>query len=58
MAVDTHYFRTIREQNGLSVDDTARLLEVQPRTVRRWENGETRPKKAYVDVLRYRLEFR
>ena len=56
--MDVHYFRTIREQNGLSVDDTARLLEVQPRTVRRWENGETRPKKAYVDVLRYRLEFR
>ena len=56
--MDARYFRTIREQNGLSVDDTARLLEVQPRTVRRWENGETRPKKAYVDVLRYRLEFR
>ena len=51
-------FRIIREKNGLSVDDAARLLEVQPRTIRRWENGETRPRKAYIDVLRYRLQFR
>jgi DNA (cytosine-5)-methyltransferase 1 len=56
--LDADDFRTMREQNGLSVDETASLFEVQPRTVRRWENGETRPKKAYVDVLRYRLQFR
>ena len=53
--MDSHSFRIIRQQNGLSINETARLLEVQPRTVRRWENGETRPKKPYVDILRNRL---
>ena len=52
-----NHFRTIREKNGLSIKETARLLDVQARTVRRWENGETRPKKAYLAVLQYRLRF-
>ena len=51
-------FKTLREQNGLSIDQTAVLLDVKPRTVRRWEVGETRAKKAYIDLLRYRLQFR
>ena len=51
-------FKTLREQNGLSIDQTAVLLDVKPRTVRRWEVGETHAKKAYTDLLRYRLQFR
>lgn len=51
------HFQVIREKNGLSIDETALLLGVQPRTIRRWESGEARPKKTYVDVLKYRLEF-
>lgn len=51
-------FRTLREQNGLSIDETAELLEVNAKTVRRWEAGETSPRRAFVEVLTHRLESR
>ena len=49
-------FRILREQNGLSAEQAAVLLGVSSKTVRRWEADETRPKLAFVEVLKGRLE--
>lgn len=54
--MEDHAFRALRELNGLSVDETADLLEVTPKTVRRWESGQNSPQKANVELLRQRLE--
>lgn len=54
--MEDHAFRALRELNGLSVDETADLLEVTPKTVRRWETGQNSPQKANVELLRQRLE--
>ena len=51
-------FRALREMNGLSIDETAEFLEMNPKTIRRWEAGETKPKKAYIEMLKHRLEGR
>lgn len=48
-------FRALREMNGLSVDETAKLLEMNPKTIRRWEAGETKPRKAHIEMLKHRL---
>lgn len=44
-------FAQLREKAGLSVQDVASLTGYNPRTVYRWENEETTPKKAVVDRL-------
>lgn len=44
-------FTTLREKAGLTVPDVAALTGYNPRTVYRWENGETEPRKAVVDRL-------
>jgi len=49
-------FRILREQNGLSIDETAHLLGVSAKTVRRWEAGEIEPRRAFFEVLKGRLE--
>lgn len=51
-------FRILRQLNGLSIDEAAYIVGVQSRTVRRWEKGQSRPGKAPVAVLKYRLESR
>lgn len=51
-------FSELRKQNVLTVDETAELLGVVPKTVYRWENGESRPKKAFFKVLEERLAYR
>ncbi|WP_417317100.1 DNA (cytosine-5-)-methyltransferase [Emcibacter sp.] len=51
-------FKELRELNALSVEDTAHLLGVTPKTVYRWENGESEPKKAFVQLLKDRLEYK
>jgi len=56
--VEEYGFCTLREQNGLSINEAAELLEVNAKTIRRWENGETTPRKVYMEVLRHRLESR
>lgn len=56
--MEDHAFRSLRELNGLSVDEAAELLDVHPKTVRRWEAGETAPRRAFVEVLTHRLEAR
>ncbi|MCU1328548.1 MAG: DNA-cytosine methyltransferase [Bryobacterales bacterium] len=45
-------FTTVRQQAGLSIPETAQQLGYGERTVYRWEAGETRPRKAVLDVLR------
>ena len=42
----------LRQQAGLTVEDTAALTGYAERTVYRWEAGETRPRKAVLDQLR------
>jgi len=49
-------FRILREHNGLNIDETADLLGVSAKTVRRWEAGEIEPRRAFFEVLKGRLE--
>lgn len=45
-------FSKLREKTGLSVKDVAAVTGYNTRTVYRWENEETTPKKAVLDRLR------
>jgi DNA (cytosine-5)-methyltransferase 1 len=45
-------FSTLRQQAGLSVPEAAQRLGYGERTVYRWEAGETKPRKAVLDLLR------
>lgn len=45
-------FRTLRLQAGLSVAEAAELTGYDERTAYRWENGEAKPRKAVLEVLR------
>lgn len=54
--MDASEFRILRERNGISVEETAELLGVSRKSVRRWETGETSPRKVYVEFLREHLE--
>lgn len=45
-------FSTIRRQAGLSVPEAAERLGFAERTVYRWDAGETKPKRAILDLLR------
>ncbi|RXV64716.1 DNA (cytosine-5-)-methyltransferase [Roseovarius sp. A46] len=49
-------FSQIREQAGLDIEEVASLLEVHPRTVRRYEDGTTQPRPIYLRRLRELLE--
>lgn len=51
-------FRELRELNGLSVEEAARMLGVVEKTIYRWENGETEPQKASLQVLEDRLNYK
>ncbi|SFK90060.1 DNA (cytosine-5-)-methyltransferase [Methylocapsa palsarum] len=45
-------FITLRQQAGLSVAEAATLTGYAERTAYRWEKGDTRPRKAVLDLLR------
>ena len=45
-------FSLLRQQAGLSVQETATRLGYTERQVYRWENDETKPRKAVLEVLR------
>jgi DNA (cytosine-5)-methyltransferase 1 len=45
-------FSRLRQQAGLSVPAAAALLGYNERTVYRWENGESSPRKAALETLR------
>ncbi len=44
-------FQTLRESNGLTVSQASALLQVDPKTIRRWEKGEIEPKPANILFL-------
>lgn len=51
-------FSRLRQHAGLSVEDLAETLDCSPRTLYRYENGETQPKRPVLTQLReiaYRL---
>lgn len=45
-------FSVLRQQAGLSVPETAVRMGFAERTVYRWESGETKPKRAVLDLLK------
>lgn len=45
-------FSVLRQQAGLSVTETAVRMGFAERTVYRWEAGETKPKRAVLDLLK------
>lgn len=44
-------FTLLREKTGMSVQEIGDLTGYTSRTIYRWENGESRPKKGIVDLL-------
>jgi DNA (cytosine-5)-methyltransferase 1 len=46
---------SLRELAGFSIEDLAGQAGVTPRTVRRWERGETRPQLAVIKLLKDRI---
>lgn len=45
-------FKALREKSGLSCQEAAEKLSVSLRTLYRWDNGETVPKKIIMEKLR------
>ena len=45
-------FSSLRQQAGLSIAEAASRLGYTERQVYRWENGETKPRKALLELLR------
>ena len=48
-------FSVLREKAGLSIPDAAALTGYAERTVFRWENGETSPRRVVIDLLQERV---
>lgn len=48
-------FSVLREKAGLTVHDVAELTGYAPRTVYRWENRETEPRKTVIDMLVHKI---
>lgn len=44
-------FTTLREKAGLTIKEVAEVTDYSLRTVYRWENGKTQPKKPVLDEL-------
>ncbi|MYD93465.1 MAG: DNA (cytosine-5-)-methyltransferase [Chloroflexi bacterium] len=53
---DPTTFARLREQAGLSVQDLSQQIGFSPRTLYRWERGETAPRKAAIRFLEHRIE--
>jgi len=50
--IDKDQFRDVRKMNRLSVDETAKLLQVTSRTIAHWESGVTRIPYSAFKLLR------
>ncbi len=46
-------FALLREQASLGIDEAASLLGVSSRTIRRYDNGATKPRSLYLDRIRH-----
>ena len=53
---DPTAFARLREQAGLSVQDLSNQIGFSPRTLYRWERGETAPRKAAIRFLEHCIE--
>lgn len=53
-----HTFSELRQKAGLTIPEAARCVGFDERTVYRWENGETSPRKSAIDLLRIMAESR
>ncbi|WP_445664418.1 DNA (cytosine-5-)-methyltransferase [Fodinibius sp. AD559] len=45
-------FKEVREKEGLTITEVAEQCGVSERTVYRWDNGETEPKKAFIELIK------
>src|SRR5690242_18732478 len=52
----TAEFKDLRERNGLSIPEAAKLLGVSEKSDRRWDAGQGIPKKAFIELLSLRLK--
>ncbi|WP_018858506.1 DNA (cytosine-5-)-methyltransferase [Rhizobium sp. 42MFCr.1] len=48
-------FSELRQQAGLSIQDVAREMGYDERTVYRWESGDTSPRKPVMELLRKKV---
>ncbi|MBA4204409.1 MAG: DNA (cytosine-5-)-methyltransferase [Polymorphum sp.] len=48
-------FSELRQQAGLSIQDVAREMGFDERTVYRWESGDTSPRKPVMELLRRKV---
>lgn len=53
-----HKFSELRQKAGLTIPEAARCVGFDERTVYRWENGETSPRKSAIDLLRIMADSR
>lgn len=53
-----HTFSELRQRAGLTIPEAARCVGFDERTVYRWENGETSPRKSAIDLLRIMADSR
>src|SRR5690348_14879479 len=51
-------FKRLREQAGMTSADVAEFLKVDRRTVYRYDQGETKPSKLALDLLRQLAQVR
>lgn len=51
-------FSELRQKAGLTIPEAARCVGFDERTVYRWENGETSPRKSAVELLRIMADSR
>jgi DNA (cytosine-5)-methyltransferase 1 len=53
-----HTFSELRQRAGLTIQETAEHVGFDERTVYRWENGETSPRKSALELIRMLAENR
>ena len=52
-AITPTEFSRLRQQTGRSIPELAKILEFSPRTLARWECGESAPRRPVLDSLKY-----
>src|SRR5690606_6864922 len=45
-------FSELRQKAGLTIQEAAQQLDFDERTVYRWENGQTKPRKPVIEFMR------